>query len=185
MLDIEEASSMRTFISLKFSEEVINYIRQLQEQIKKENLFEGKFTGLENLHLTLKFLGEINEEKLEHVRERLGEIEFSQFDTRLESVGFFDNQRSGIVWLSLTNCEELQKKIDEVLVGPFEKEMRFMSHLTIARVKKIEDKKRLINYLKDLEIEKMKTNIDKFYLQESKLSSRGPEYSVVEEYKLI
>ena len=175
----------RCFVSIRFPEEVIDYIGQLQEQIKRENLFEGKFTEPENLHLTLKFLGEIDEGKIEKVRERLSQVNFNKFDTRLEYTGFFDNRKYGVVWIHLLGCEGLQKKIDTALEGLFDKERRFMSHLTIARVKRIEDKKKLINYLENLKIEKIEFPIDGFYLQESKLSSQGPSYSVLEEYKLI
>jgi 2'-5' RNA ligase len=54
-----EEEKIRSFIAIELPREAINYIKQLQGLIKKQNLFTGKFTEPENLHLTLKFLGEI------------------------------------------------------------------------------------------------------------------------------
>lgn len=173
---------MRCFISLKLSEEATNYLSEIQRRIKKENLFVGKFTAKENLHLTLKFLGEINEERMEEVKEKLREIKFKNFKTELGNAGFFDNKKYGIIWIRLENCEELQKKIDKSLSGLFKPEERFMPHLTIARTKKIKDKKKLTSFLNNLKIGSIKFLVNKFYLMNSRLSKDGPEYSVLEEF---
>ena len=48
----------------------------------------------------------------------------------------------------IKEIDELQKQIDKVLEGLFEPEFRFMSHITIARVKKVPDRKALVDYVK-------------------------------------
>ena len=55
------SNTIRCFIALDIPDNIIEEIRKIQEQLKKENLFSGKYTDLNNVHLTLKFLGEINE----------------------------------------------------------------------------------------------------------------------------
>ena len=153
---------MRTFISLDIPEEIKKEITKIQSQLLE---FIGKKTETENLHLTLKFLGEIDEKKIEKVKKRLREIKFEKFETEVDSIGVFSEKFIRIVWLHLSNCDELQKEIDEKLKDLFEKEKRFMSHLTIARVKNVKDKKIFLGKLK-----------------ESVLSEKGPIYGTIEEY---
>ena len=59
-----------------------------------------------------------------------------------------------------------------------------MSHLTIARVKRVEDKNKLFDVIKKIEVPKMFFILDKFYLMESVLKKQGSEYNVLEEYAL-
>jgi len=59
-----------------------------------------------------------------------------------------------------------------------------MSHLTIARIKGLKDKKGFLQDLKKIKIEKIKFKVDKFYLMKSELTAEGPRYSVLEEYNL-
>lgn len=172
---------MRTFILIKFPTKVLMHLKEIQEKLPE---FSGKKTELKNLHLTLKFFGEISFERLEEIKERLKNIIFDKFEVEIGEIGFFDRQDNGIIWIKLSNCEKLQKEIDEALIGIYEKEKRFMGHLTIARVKKISKKRIFLDDLKKIKIPKMFFIVDKFYLVESRLKKGGPEYTTLEEYNL-
>ena len=172
---------MRCFISIDMPEKVREGIREIQENLPN---FIGKKTELENLHLTLKFLGEIDEKKLEEVKKKLKEINSKKFETEIDSIGVFSEKFIKIVWLHLTGCEELQKEIDEKLKDLFDKEKRFMSHLTIARVKNIKDKRKFLEGLKEIKIPKIKFAVDNFRLKESVLRRKGPKYEILAEYEL-
>jgi len=84
----------------------------------------------------------------------------------------------------MKNCDELQEKIDEKLKNLFEKEKRFMGHLTIARVKKIENKKEFNEDLKKIKIPQIKFSVKKFNLKKSKLGRKGPIYEDIKVYYL-
>jgi len=172
---------MRAFISIDMPEEVRQEIVKIQSQLPE---FQGKKTEHENLHLTLKFLGEINEEKVEEVKEKLAEIQLKKFETEIDSIGVFSEKFIKIVWLHLAGCEELQGEIDKNLRDLFGKEKRFMSHLTIARVKSIRDREEFLKKLKEIKIPKIKFVIDSFRLKESILKEKGPAYKTLEEYNL-
>ena len=172
---------MRVFISIDIPEKVKREIVKIQEKLPE---FKGKKTEFENLHLTLKFLGEVDEEKIEKIREKLRKVNFKTFNAEIDSIGVFSKDFVRIIWLHLTNCDELQKEVDEKLGNLFEKEKRFMSHLTIARVKSVRNKKEFLDELKKIKILKMKFVVDKFELKESALMQRGPIYKTIEEYKL-
>ncbi len=179
---------MRCFISINISKEVTKEIGNIQQKLPE---FQGKKTELENLHLTLKFLGEIDEGKIDEIKKKLREIKFEKFESEIDSIGVFDNRKSRkykkkvIVWLHLSGCSEFQKIVDEKLKDLFEKERRFMSHLTIARVKNIKDKKKFLDDLKKIKMPETKFNINSFYLMRSELTKKGPRYEIIEEYKLI
>ena len=140
---------VRCFIGIKFPEEILKEIEKIQ---KKLPAFEGKTTKKEKLHLTLKFLGEIEQNKINETIERLKLMKFSQFESYLGEIGVFTPEFIKIIWIKVEGKElfELQKDVDEKLSGLFEKEKRFMSHLTIARVKSIRDKKKFLEELNKL-----------------------------------
>jgi RNA 2',3'-cyclic 3'-phosphodiesterase len=175
---------IRCFVALKIPEDILLEIVKIQEQLPE---FFGKFIEKENLHLTLKFLGEIPLERVEQVKKKLGEIKFEKFNTRINRLGVFSEKFVRIIWLHLLGCEEFQGVVDEKLGEvDFILEKRFMSHLTIARVKSLNDKKKFLEDFKKIEIkEGLEWSVDNFYLIKSELHKKGPVYSVLEEYSLI
>ena len=178
---------MRIFISIDIPNEIKEKVIEIQKQLPE---FKGKLTERENLHLTLKFLGEVDEEKIEEIKKRLKDIKLNKFETEINSIGFFYNVKSKfypskfIIWLHMSNCEELQKKIDNQLFGLFEPEKRFMGHLTIARIKTIKDKKKFLEEINKIKIPSIKFEIKSFKLKKSILTERGPMYETLEEYNL-
>ncbi len=173
---------MRCFISINIPEKIQREIKKIQDKLPE---VKNKKTELKNLHLTLKFLGEINEEKTEEVKKKLREIKFKKFESEIDKIGIFSEEFVRIIWLHLTNSDELQKIIDGKLKKLFQPEKRFMGHLTIARVKSVKNKEKFLDKLKKLKISKIKFAVDKFYLMVSELTSEGPEYKIIEEYLLI
>jgi 2'-5' RNA ligase len=82
----------RCFIAIDLPREVIHEITRIQKIIRDKTLFTGKLTEDENLHLTLKFLGEIDENKVEEARKRLTNIKIPEFFAETSEVGvFIDN----------------------------------------------------------------------------------------------
>lgn len=173
----------RCFVALDLPEEAKDEIVRIQKQIEKENLFLGKFVERENLHLTLKFLGEASEAQIEGIVERLNEISFERLRVRLGKVGMFGER---IIWVELVgDVFGLQKKVDGVLSDLFEGELRFMSHVTIARPKNIEDKEKLMEFLDRIEVGDEEFEIDEFSLKSSVLGREGARYSDVFAKKFV
>ncbi len=177
----EEESEMRCFISIEIPDKIKKQIIQIQNKLPS---FKGKITESENLHLTLKFLGEVNEDKINEIRKKLSEIKFKKFEVETDSMGVFSENFIRIIWLHLAGCNKFQEEIDESLLGLFKKEARFMSHLTIARVKNVKNKKKFLDELKKIKIHKMKFVVDKFDFKKSILTKEGPVYSDIDFYRL-
>ena len=172
---------MRAFISIDMPENVRKEIKLIQEHLPE---FTGKLTENENLHLTLKFLGEISEQALKEIKEKLSKIRFSKLGLSLGEIGTFDYQgMPHIVWIKINHSESLQHKIDVALSDLFPREERFMSHLTIARVKFVSNLEKFKQAIQKINYEKMSFITSSFELKESKLSRAGPTYTSVESYK--
>ncbi len=175
----------RAFICIEMSDSVVKEVARVQELLGKLK-FNGKMTELENLHLTLKFVGEVDDDELEKVKEKLRKTEFNEFEAKLSEIGTFNFRgKPRIVWIKIGGKEifELQKKIDDPIEqAGFVKEERFMSHMTIARVKYVKDKKGFLDYVAGIGVRDIRLKIDRFYLMKSELRPEGPVYKVIEEY---
>ena len=128
---------MRCFIGIDLSSSAIKEIKKLQNIIEPH--FTGKITESKNLHLTLKFLGEINNDTLKKVKKKLSIIKSQSLKLYLDKLGVFSKKFVKIVWVKISNVS-LQKLIDNSLADIFEKEWRFMGHITIARIKNLKNK---------------------------------------------
>lgn len=176
----------RVFIAIEFPSEIINQVEKLQAQISQKK-FIGKLTEPENLHLTLKFLGEISQQKLNQTKSHLEKIIFPKFEAYLSETGTFDFKRQPrIVWIKVSGKQifELQKEIDQALLQLFRPENRFMSHLTIARIRYTKTPQDFIDSIKKLPLKKISFPITEFKLKSSELKLSGPVYKTLKTFKL-
>lgn len=88
----------RCFISIEPPAYIKKEIIKIQKVLPK---FIGKNIKLENLHLTLKFLSEIDNEKIDLVKEKLREINFEKIPCKINRIGVFSEKFVRIIWLKL------------------------------------------------------------------------------------
>ena len=169
---------MRCFIAIDLEND---YFKELQSQIK-----DVKGTFPKSFHLTLKFLGEVEENKADKIKELLRNIRFGQFKIYSSNIGFFPNENYiRVVWVGLEPRDriiELQKKIDNELLKLFPKEKKFEPHITLARIKYIKDKGKFKELVKNIKVEKIEFKVDNFKLMKSTLTKQGPIYEVIVEF---
>ena len=177
---------LRCFIALDLPENVVSELKKIQQDIWKQDVIIGKLTEEENIHLTLKFLGSISSGTLEQVRRKLKHIQFKEFEASIKEIGIFSPEFVRIIWAKMGGKEvfELQSLIDNALAGLFPKEERFMSHITISRVKSIKDKGKLIEFINRYKLKEIKGKITSFSLVTSELRPEGPIFTVIEKYRL-
>ena len=177
---------MRLFISIEMPDEVKEYLGSIQQNLdfSKDKV---KWVSPNQMHLTLKFLGKVQADKVKDVIAALKEIKVVPFSVNLGSIGVFPNENYiRVVWVGLNpekGILELQKNIDESLKKMFDKEKDFKAHVTLARVKYIENKEEFISKLKHIKIESRNVNISNFKLMKSTLTPKGPVYEEVEIFK--
>jgi 2'-5' RNA ligase len=167
----------RVFLAINLPEEVK---KEVFEVYSKKVFREGiKLVEEQNLHLTLKFLGYLSEEKINELKEKLFLLkEEKGFEMVLNGIGTFNGR---VIWVGVKKGAEevnaLAKKIDEVLEL---RDERFHPHVTIARNKKLKRQEVMESVKKLKEKEKeWRIEVKGFELMESILSSKGPTYKKI------
>ncbi len=178
---------MRLFIGIFLPKEVLDYLYEAQNRLKKNLPAKITWVHKKILHLSLKFIGEVNENKINEIKERLNEIKFKSFKVKLDKIGVFPNENYiRVIWISLNPKEkviELQQKVDSELLDLFPKDQRFSAHMTFGRVKFIKDKEDFKKNLK-IDIEEKEFEVNEFCLVKSELNKDGPKYEILERFKL-
>ena len=148
--------NLRTFIAIKLPDVVTAAISEVQEGIRSHGI-KLRWVKPENIHLPLKFLGDIEKDNIEKIKEIIYDSVNAGDPISLfaKGVGFFPGiKRPRVVWVGVAGEIEsligLQKRLEEGLehLG-FEKAPRpFQGHLTVGRVKGRIDPKKLGDVIK-------------------------------------
>ncbi|MBI2651182.1 RNA 2',3'-cyclic phosphodiesterase [Candidatus Woesearchaeota archaeon] len=174
---------MRLFIALEIPGNIKEYLMHILKIIDSPSL-KAKFLDKNQMHLTLKFLGKVQANKLDEIKKILKNVNFTAFSTSLGRIGFFPNESYiRVIWLGLNpedSILKLQKGIDEKLKNLFEKEKNFKPHITIARVKAIGNKEEFLEKIKSIEVENKEFEVTSFKLVKSTLTPIGPIYEDLE-----
>lgn len=177
---------MRCFIAIDLPNEIGEYISRVQSSLPKSDM---KLVEKQNIHLTLIFLGEIDDYHVNRCKQILAQLKFKKFHASLGSIGFFPSQNYiRTVWIALEPSETLKdiySQIQDKLKEEFKLDNRFESHITLARVKFIENKQQFVKKLLSLDIEKKEFEVDSFALKKSTLTKQGPVYEDVIRFQMI
>lgn len=182
---------MRTFISIDIVNSLIKQ-RVVEFQDKFSSINTVKFIDPEQLHFTIKFLGEIDSFLIDDVILRLKRIKFPKFTIKLNSLGSFPSDKHiSIIWAgvddnSVNVLQELSKKINEQLSDLFPPDARkFTAHVTLARVKSKKLNSEIVSILNEnLNIFFGQNFVNSFSFKSSKLTSYGPVYSNLYDFNL-
>ena len=172
---------MRCFIGIDLPIVAVKEIQRIQKKLEPN--FTGRLTSSENLHLTLKFLGNIEEDTINDVKKRLTSIKHPPFELILKDIGVFSQKFIKIIWVKVSKIS-LQSLVDGCLNDIFESENRFMGHITIARVKNLADKTSFLQLINVTRVDEVSFMVKDFCLKESILTSDGPIYKDIVRYKL-
>ncbi|AEF97122.1 RNA 2',3'-cyclic phosphodiesterase [Methanotorris igneus] len=171
---------MRCFIAIDLPEEIKDKIEEVKKHFKIKGI---KLVEKENLHITIKFLGEIDEEIVEKIKNL--DLSISPIKVKIKNIGVFPNENYiRVIWLGATNLVDLFKEVDEKLseIG-FKKEREYVPHVTIGRVKFIENKKALKDKIeKHRKIDIGEFEVKSIKLMKSTLTPNGPIYEVIKEW---
>lgn len=181
---------MRLFIAINLPNWLRAKLVQFQSELKKVGI-KGKFVEKENIHLTLKFLGETS--NIEQISKKIEQVcaRFSSFEASLRGIGGFPSKsRPRIIWAGLGLGAEaaraLHIELERALTQlGFPRDSRYENHITLVRVKNITDKLKLAMLFEryaDFEFGHFK--IDRIALMSSILRKCGPVYRVVKEFLL-
>ena len=179
-------SQIRAFLAIDLDDDLKPKINKIIREFKKTDA-RIKYVELANLHLTLKFFGDIGllEEAIANVVSQ-----FDSFKIRIAGCGAFpNNKRIKVIWVGIDEdsiIKDLHDKLDKEFVRlGFDKDKRFSTHLTIGRMKSAKGKdkvKSTIEEFSDVEIGEME--VDRIVLKKSTLTPAGPIYEDLKIFEL-
>jgi RNA 2',3'-cyclic 3'-phosphodiesterase len=177
---------IRTFIAVQFPDNIRDAILKLQDRLKA-GVKGVKWVAPENIHLTLRFLGDLCPDDIFHVSEAVSASvkDMPVFGVSAKGIGAFPSlSRPRVLWIGLggdvKSLRELALRISENLeVMGIEKEKRdFTGHLTIGRVKEKVNPAQLVKFIKDVrDIETEFFHVDRVSIFKSQLTPSGSIYS--------
>ena len=182
----------RTFIAIEIPATV--KLKELLELLRVD-LREDRIRWVdpEILHITLSFIGDTSEQQVNYISEQLEKTGsgYSSMELHFKELGVFPNLRKPrVFWIGMERnelLENLQGEIEVMLrdYGINRENRPFSPHLTIARIKWIENIDKLKYWLQKYKSETIqKTKIGEVVYYESKLTANGPIYNSIKKFPL-
>jgi len=179
---------MRLFIACEIPEKIKENLEYFQGRLKnKEDKI--KWVEKDNLHLTMKFIGESDENSVEKIKQSLSSVKFRALLISVSDFGVFPpNGHIRVIWMGLSpanQINDLREKIESALgflgVG---REVHFQPHITLGRAKYIEDREAFIKKVSEIKkgFESEPFKIDRFILKKSVLTPKVPVYTDLAEF---
>ncbi len=166
---------MRSFIAIDLTPEIKTAIADIQNKLK--NLFKASWTNPTNLHITMKFLGNINEKEKEEIVDMISSINQKQFTAKIANLDAFPSRtKAKILFFQVESSylleiyDFLQNNLKRTKLAIDDKP--FKSHITIARIKKPLN---IEKFIKEIKLESS-FRADEITLFESVLTPQGPIY---------
>jgi RNA 2',3'-cyclic 3'-phosphodiesterase len=182
---------LRAFLAFDVSHEVIGSLVKTQDELRETRADVG-IVARENLHFTVKFLGDVPEDVVNDIDERVAGLGLASFETTLAGLGVFpDIRRPRIVWAGVAAADESAivgraESVIEALDGIGKPEERdFRAHVTIGRVRSSRNVDALVVFTRQNASRIFgRTKVESLKLKSSLLTPKGPVYTDVREYPL-
>lgn len=179
---------MRCFVAIDLDRDLAKHVKEIQSEIGNLDV-DVKFVEPENLHFTLRFLGEVDESEIGVIKNSIEGVlkEIGTFKISIQGLGYFGGQKYvRTLWLDVNEGKgefvKLMKNVNECL-GSGKGNMS--PHLTIGRVKSGRNRELLVGFIKKFKDVKMGEMIVKdVKLKKSVLTRSGPVYSDLVVFKL-
>lgn len=170
---------MRLFVAVPLPEKLRDKMGALAKEMKMDGIVPIK---AENMHITLKFIGETNKENA--IEQELQRVQVRTFDCTAKGVGVFPNENYvRVVWVGIESMGELEKLAKEVqaTLRVFGGDDKFSAHITIARVRKKVDLQEFLRKYNEEELGRF--TVSGLELIESILQPGGSKYTTLAKYK--
>lgn len=184
---------VRAFIAIELPTAVKDRLHDIQEELKKSGA-DVKWVNPENIHLTLKFLGDQDNKTIEKISQITEETltKIQRYTIRLSTLGAFPRIESPrVLWVGIDTGDAQTKEIANLIedriatLGLAKEERDFSSHITIGRIKGNTQNSPLSRFIKALEKKPQEYNlgfeVNKVILFKSTLSAGGPIYEPIKE----
>lgn len=174
---------MRTFIAVPLSKSVIDKLQNLQ--VPTDYV---RWQSPEQMHITLKFLGELSDDEINGLKQALAGISMTSFIMKVQQIGMFPrNDIPKVIWIGVAPDKEitqLYKAVEARCTSlGFEADKRpFLPHITLGRVQKNIPRKQIRNLLD--KPEPVSFSVDSFGIYKSELHPDGTIHTLLKKYPL-
>lgn len=179
---------MRLFVAIEIAPEIREKLVSFVEKLQK-SMGNARWANPEGLHITLKFLGNVADERRTAIESALAHVEASHFSISVRRVGVFPNSRSPrVLWAGIESGPELSALVEKVEtsmapLGFTGEKREFAPHVTLARF----NDPRKVNVSSALAVPDVSfgtMTATEFHLYESKLSPKGSRYTKLANFSL-
>jgi len=181
---------IRSFFAFDIDNEDVRRKMAKGQRLLAETGADIKLVETENIHVTMRFLGNVAPSMVDSLFKRMKQIQFAPFAVQLKGIGVFPSlSYPRVVWIGITEganelrgiFDQLEPQLRELGFAP--DQHGFSPHLTIARVRSARNKPQLIDFVKkNTEFDFGKIQADCLRLKQSILSPKGPTYSTLKEF---
>jgi 2'-5' RNA ligase len=178
---------LRAFLALDLTNpEIRQQISEIQKQLQKSGA-DLKPVDPNLIHFTLRFFGEITEDDIDTIREKMSSISTQPFSISMRGLGVFPSKSHiSVIWVGATKetsgrMEDLASGINSILYHVGERpDHPFRAHLTIARVRTGRNKESLLRSISQFQnFEFGDCHFNEIKLKKSTLTPKGPIYEDV------
>lgn len=175
----------RLFVAIRPPEHVVDLLVDAMDDSP-----ELRWVSDENLHLTLRFIGEVERPLANELAAALATVRFASFQMRVSGAGSFDRRGGGAIWAGVeprTELRALAAKVDRSCVpaGLPPERRAFHPHITLARYGR-DSKQAAAHFLRRTSaLASGPFRVDSFMLFESRLSRHGPHYEAIGRFPLV
>ncbi len=180
---------MRLFIAIELPDEIRKALSDLQKELGPVT-DTARWVKPESIHITLKFIGEVAEPKIEEIDLAAGAVSWKPITVTVKNVGFFPGNLSPrVFWAGMEapSMEGLAEALDTRLerIGVEKEQRAFRGHITLARSRESRIDSALVTAAARYETHEFGSFIaDRFFLIQSTLRPEGAVYKKLKEYPL-
>jgi len=179
---------IRSFIAIDLGSQALEHILAFQKALVDTGA-DLKLVEAENIHITLRFLGDTSLSLVDRIGEGLRTLQFESFEVSIQGVGVFPNmKRINVVWVGIEEGTlalvgihgQVEARLKKLSISPDNR--GFSPHITIARVRSARNKDKLgeaILAAQDKEFDAF--IVDSVKLKKSVLTPKGPIYTILAE----
>ena len=186
-------NKIRTFIAIELDDNIRRRLAEIQDNPRNADA-DAKWVDPKNIHLTLKFIGDVPKDNVEKLCSAIEEglKSFSKFEFQLGHLGCFPPKgQPRIVWVGVGLGGDLLKQIAVSLSNHVQSfcerqdDKEFSAHITIARIRSNKNIPRLLDLLNENSLKSFeKQTVDHVTLFKSDLTPSGPIHSVIKTFEL-
>jgi 2'-5' RNA ligase len=188
------SQTVRSFIAIELPAAVLSLLDNVQQELKALRL-KARWVRPQNIHLTLKFLGNIDSGEIEKIGRAMVDAagDSAPFPLTIDGIGFFpDIKRPRVIWVGLDGAKpalfNLQRNLaDRLAIAGFPKEERsFKAHLTLGRIRQAVNPNIVDQAIQGYsDLGDLKFTVNRIILFKSDLKPTGAVYAHLKQVELF